>query len=65
MTKVQPPVAPGGHFAKDRFVIDTDAGTVQCPAGVVVAIRPLKTGWDRGLRLGLRRVPAGRPMHDR
>jgi hypothetical protein len=44
MTKVQPPVAPGGHFAKDRFVIDTDAGTVQCPAGVIVAIRPLKTG---------------------
>jgi len=30
MTKVQPPVAPGGRFAKDRFVIDLGAGTVTC-----------------------------------
>jgi hypothetical protein len=44
MTKVQPPVAPGGRFAKDRFVIDTDAGTVTCPAHVIVAIRPAKAG---------------------
>ena len=44
MTKVQPPVAPGGRFAKDRFVIDTGAGTVACPAGVVVAIRAAKAG---------------------
>jgi hypothetical protein len=44
MTKVQPPVAPGGRFAEDRFVIDTGAGIVTCPAGVVVAIRPAKTG---------------------
>jgi hypothetical protein len=42
MTKVQPPVAPGGRFAKDRFVIDTGAGTVTCPADVSVAIQPAK-----------------------
>ena len=44
MTKVQPPVAPGGRFAKDRFTIDTGAGTVTCPAHVSVAIQPLKAG---------------------
>jgi hypothetical protein len=44
MTKVQPPVAPGGRFAKDRFVIDTEAGTVTCPADVSVAIQPATTG---------------------
>jgi hypothetical protein len=44
MTKVQPPVAPGGRFAKDRFVIDTGAGTVTCPANVTVPIRPAKAG---------------------
>jgi len=44
MTKVQPPVAPGGRFAKDRFVIDLGAETVTCPANVSVAIRPAKAG---------------------
>ena len=44
MTKVQPPVTPGGRFAKDRFVIDTDAGTVTCPAGGFVAMRPVRAG---------------------
>jgi len=44
MTKVQPPAAPGGGFAKDRFTIDTGAGTVTCPARVGVAIQPLKAG---------------------
>jgi hypothetical protein len=44
LTKVQPPVTPGGRFAKDRFAIDTEAGTVTCPAGVVAAMRPLKAG---------------------
>jgi len=44
MTKVQPPVAPGGRFAKDRFVIDTVAGTVTCPADISVAIQPAKAG---------------------
>ena len=44
MTKVQPPVAPGGRFAKDRFAVDTEAGTVTCPADIVVPIRAAKTG---------------------
>jgi len=44
MTKVQPPVAPGGRFAKDRFAIDNDAGTVTCPAGVVAATRGVNAG---------------------
>ena len=44
MTKVQPPVAPGGRFAKDRFTIDLGTGTVTCPAHVSVAIRAAKAG---------------------
>ncbi len=44
MTKVQLPVAPGGRFAKDRFDVDTEAGTVACPAGVAVPIRAAKAG---------------------
>jgi hypothetical protein len=43
-TKVQPPTAPGGRFAKDRFTIDLNAGTVSCPKAVTVAIRPATTG---------------------
>ncbi len=42
MTKVQPPVAPGGRFAKDRFTIDLGVGTVTCPAHHSVAIRAAK-----------------------
>ena len=44
MTKVQPPVTPAGRFAKDRFVIDTEAGTVTCPAGMVATMRLVKAG---------------------
>ena len=44
MTKVQPPVAPGGRFPKDRFTIDLGAGTVTCPADVTVPIQPAKSG---------------------
>jgi hypothetical protein len=44
MTKVQPPTAPGGRFAKDRFAIDLATGTVTCPGQVTVAIRPAKGG---------------------
>jgi hypothetical protein len=44
MVKVQPPVAPGGRFAKDRFIIDTAASMVSCPANVTVPIRPAKGG---------------------
>lgn len=42
--KVQPPSAPGGRFTKDDFAIDTDAGTVTCPAGVTVSLRPRRDG---------------------
>lgn len=44
MTKVQPPIAPGGHFPKDRFAIDLTEATVTCPNGVVVPLRPLNDG---------------------
>jgi hypothetical protein len=37
--KTQPPVAASGLFAKDRFDIDLDAGTVTCPNSVTVTIR--------------------------
>ncbi|MGI8807026.1 MAG: transposase, partial [Acidimicrobiales bacterium] len=37
--KTQPPCSPGGRYAKDRFAIDLDAGTVACPNDVVVTIR--------------------------
>jgi hypothetical protein len=44
MTKVQPPPALGGRFAKDRFHIDLAAGTVTCPGHISVVIRPAKGG---------------------
>ena len=44
MTKVQPPVAPGGRFPKDHFTIDLGAGTATCPAHVTVPIQPAKAG---------------------
>src|SRR5271166_5350563 len=44
MTKVQPPPALGGRFAKDLFTIDLAADTVTCPGQVSVAIRPVKNG---------------------
>jgi len=42
--KVQPPTAQGGRFGKDLFAIDTEAGTVTCPAGATVPLRPLARG---------------------
>ncbi len=42
MCKVQPPVAPGGRFAKDAFAIDLQAGTVTCPAGQIAMLRALR-----------------------
>jgi hypothetical protein len=44
MCKVQPPVAPGGRFAKDAFVIDLQEGTVTCPAGQIATLRALRDG---------------------
>jgi hypothetical protein len=43
-TKVQPPTAPGGRFAKDRFAIDLAAGTVTCPNAITAPIRAAITG---------------------
>ena len=42
--KTQNPVAAGGLFTKDRFDVNVTAGTVTCPAGVSVAIRPQRKG---------------------
>lgn len=36
--KVQPPVAPDGHLAKDAFTIDLEMATVTCPAGQTVPL---------------------------
>jgi len=44
MVKVQPPVAPAGRFAKDRFVINAATATVTCPANVSVGLRATKSG---------------------
>ena len=44
MTKVRPPVAPGGRFAKDRFAIDLDQGAVTCPNGVTAPIVTTPSG---------------------
>lgn len=66
MTKVQPPVAPGGRFSKDAFTVDTGAGTVTCPAHVTVPIKPAKAGGSTAaLADRLRRLPVGRRVHDR
>jgi len=42
--KTQPPRAPGGRFSKAQFGIDLHAGTVGCPAGHTVGLRPVKNG---------------------
>jgi Transposase DDE domain/Transposase domain (DUF772) len=44
MCKVQPPVAPGGRYAKDAFQVDLQAATVTCPAGQVTPLRALRDG---------------------
>jgi hypothetical protein len=41
-TKVQPPVAPGGRFTKDKFTVDLGGGTVSCPNGVTAALQPTR-----------------------
>ena len=42
MTKVQPPVAPGGMFTKDQFDINLQAQTVTCPNGITIPIRAVR-----------------------
>jgi hypothetical protein len=44
MTKVAAPTAPTGHFTKQQFRIDLDAGTVTCPAKLSVPILPRRGG---------------------
>jgi IS5 family transposase len=44
MVKVQAPNAPGGHFPKDRFLIDLQARTVTCPGDVTVPLHPARGG---------------------
>jgi len=70
--KTQPPVAPGGRYAKDRFGIDLDAGTVTCPNDVVVSIRRNSDGGGTAsfagacstcpLRAGCTNSPNGRTV---
>jgi len=44
-TKVQPPSPPRvGMFSQDDFVVDAKAGTVQCPRGILVQLRPKADG---------------------
>ena len=43
-TKVQGPAARAGMFSQDAFTIDIDAGTVRCPQGELVQLRPRKDG---------------------
>lgn len=43
--KVQPPSPPRiGMFSQDDFAIDTQAGTVTCPRGVLVVLRTSRDG---------------------
>ncbi len=41
MTKVQPPVAPGGKFSKDQFETNLEDQTVTCPNDITVPIKPV------------------------
>jgi hypothetical protein len=44
-TKVQPPSPPqAGMFSQEDFTIDRQAGTVRCPRGVLVVLRPRADG---------------------
>jgi Transposase DDE domain/Transposase domain (DUF772) len=42
--KVPPARNRAGRFTKDRFEVDLDDGTVTCPAGQTVTIRPSRRG---------------------
>ncbi len=47
MAKVPPARNATGGFAKDRFDVDLDAATVNCPAGNTVPIVPVRGGAGR------------------
>jgi hypothetical protein len=59
-TKTQPPTAPDGRFAKDKFTIDLDAATVTCPAKHTVAL----TGTGRRRIAQFAQRCAGCPLAD-
>jgi hypothetical protein len=59
-TKTQPPTAPDGRFAKDKFTIDLDAATVTCPAAHTVAL----TGTGRRRVAKFAGLCAGCPLAD-
>ncbi len=42
--RTQPPSAPKGRFAKDRFIVDLNADTVTCPNDVTATIRRSNDG---------------------
>ena len=42
--KVAPATGRDGHFGKDDFTVDLEAGAVTCPAGKVATIRPRTDG---------------------
>ena len=44
IAKVPPASNRGGRFSKDDFTVDTDAGSVTCPAGHTVPITPAEGG---------------------
>ena len=42
--KVQAPTAPAGHFTRDAFDVDLQAGTVTCPTGQIASLRTINDG---------------------
>jgi hypothetical protein len=59
--KTQQPVAAGGRFAKDRFVIDLTAELVSCPAGNTA---PIVRGRDGAGTAGFGEYCAGCPLRE-
>ena len=60
--KVQPASGIAGHFTKDAFAIDLDAGTVTCPAGRVARFSRHDRG---GFQARFGRACAACPLADR
>ena len=57
--KCPPARNTGGRFAKDRFTVDLERGTVTCPAGQTAVIVPARDGGGRAsLRRLVRHLPA-------
>ena len=47
VAKCPPARNTGGRFAKDRFTVDLERGTVTCPAGQTAVIVPARDGGGR------------------